>query len=119
MALEDGGLGDILSGTAFALLKVSLVPLAIILAAGLAAGTIQTGIIVTTEQIRPKLSNIGLKRGFKKMFSTRALADFGKGMVKLAVVGVVVGLRSAEHTSELQSLMRISYAVFCLKKTNH
>src|SRR3546814_7136025 len=27
-------------------------------------------------------------------------------------------LRSEEHTSELQSLMRISYAVFCLKKTN-
>src|SRR3546814_9095992 len=26
--------------------------------------------------------------------------------------------RSAEHTSELQSLIRISYAVFCLKKTN-
>src|SRR3546814_3727031 len=26
------------------------------------------------------------------------------------------GLRSEEHTSELQSLMRISYAVFCLKK---
>src|SRR3546814_391736 len=28
------------------------------------------------------------------------------------------GLRSEEHTSELQSLMRISYAVFCLKKKN-
>src|SRR3546814_8616882 len=27
-----------------------------------------------------------------------------------------VGSRSEEHTSELQSLMRISYAVFCLKK---
>src|SRR3546814_2903545 len=27
-----------------------------------------------------------------------------------------VGMRSEEHTSELQSLMRISYAVFCLKK---
>src|SRR3546814_8390087 len=27
--------------------------------------------------------------------------------------------RSEEHTSELQSLMRISYAVFCLKKQNH
>src|SRR3546814_5594777 len=38
------------------------------------------------------------------------------------VVGVWIGnddntpLRSEEHTSELQSLMRISYAVFCLKK---
>src|SRR3546814_3846929 len=28
----------------------------------------------------------------------------------------IAGLRSEEHTSELQSLMRISYAVFCLKK---
>src|SRR3546814_8458846 len=30
----------------------------------------------------------------------------------------VIPLRSEEHTSELQSLMRISYAVFCLKKKN-
>src|SRR3546814_9982363 len=30
-----------------------------------------------------------------------------------------VRLRSEEHTSELQSLMRISYAVFCLKKTTN
>src|SRR3546814_7907461 len=29
------------------------------------------------------------------------------------------GRRSEEHTSELQSLMRISYAVFCLKKKKH
>src|SRR3546814_2294049 len=31
----------------------------------------------------------------------------------------VVSTRSEEHTSELQSLMRISYAVFCLKKKNN
>src|SRR3546814_6584141 len=31
-------------------------------------------------------------------------------------LGEFVGDRSEEHTSELQSLMRISYAVFCLKK---
>src|SRR3546814_20913815 len=32
---------------------------------------------------------------------------------------VVHDRRSEEHTSELQSLMRISYAVFCLKKKNN
>src|SRR3546814_7096466 len=32
--------------------------------------------------------------------------------------GTVVPRRSEEHTSELQSLMRISYAVFCLKTKN-
>src|SRR3546814_9301156 len=40
------------------------------------------------------------------------------GVVYLAIVGGLVWLRSEEHTSELQSLMRISYAVFCLKKKN-
>src|SRR3546814_10033043 len=35
------------------------------------------------------------------------------GFLWLAIAGLV---RSEEHTSELQSLMRISYAVFCLKK---
>src|SRR3546814_9878254 len=34
-------------------------------------------------------------------------------------VGAVEPGRSEEHTSELQSLMRISYAVFCLKKKKH
>src|SRR3546814_9280940 len=33
-------------------------------------------------------------------------------------VEVIAHDRSEEHTSELQSLMRISYAVFCLKKKN-
>src|SRR3546814_1162817 len=36
--------------------------------------------------------------------------------VKAIIADKVAGLRSEEHTSELQSLMRISYAVFCLKK---
>src|SRR3546814_4569167 len=52
------------------------------------------------------------------------LARFGRidGLVNNAGVNDGVGLengsRSEEHTSELQSLMRKSYAVFCLKKKN-
>src|SRR3546814_7843151 len=34
------------------------------------------------------------------------------------VIASRITVRSEEHTSELQSLMRISYAVFCLKKKN-
>src|SRR3546814_7984105 len=46
----------------------------------------------------------GARRGVDRpTFATRALLSLGL-------------LRSEEHTSELQSLMRISYAVFCLKK---
>src|SRR3546814_1879798 len=41
------------------------------------------------------------------------VAVIGAGIVGLSTARL---LRSEEHTSELQSLMRISYAVFCLKK---
>src|SRR3546814_5790601 len=41
--------------------------------------------------------------------------DVGFGKTEVALRAA---FRSEEHTSELQSLMRISYAVFCLKKTN-
>src|SRR3546814_6550090 len=39
--------------------------------------------------------------------------------VQVAVAVQPAHRRSEEHTSELQSLMRISYAVFCLKKKNY
>src|SRR3546814_1932579 len=46
---------------------------------------------------------------------------FGRDWAWLAKPGIevvlgILGFRSEEHTSELQSLMRTSYAVFCLKK---
>src|SRR3546814_9915081 len=48
------------------------------------------------------------------------LARTGGGMVWVAaLLAALLPIdRSEEHTSELQSLMRISYAVFCLKKQN-
>src|SRR3546814_6952578 len=48
----------------------------------------------------------------------RAVSGDLQGSVPWLVgrLGALPGRRSEEHTSELQSLMRISYAVFCLKK---
>src|SRR3546814_6464381 len=48
--------------------------------------------------------------------STTRSASGGRSEPKAATVTDPPMLRSEEHTSELQSLMRISYAVFCLKK---
>src|SRR3546814_14434886 len=47
-------------------------------------------------------------------FMNSVMLDGKKSVAESIVYGD--GLRSEEHTSELQSLMRISYAVFCLKK---
>src|SRR3546814_3721840 len=53
-----------------------------------------------------------------KRFLGKALRGL-KHWEKPATLNTDKGLRSEEHTSELQSLMRISYAVFCFKKKKH
>src|SRR3546814_4679994 len=53
-------------------------------------------------------------RGFGDI--VHALREIAQHRVIAAMTVLAGAARSEEHTSELQSLMRISYAVFCLKK---
>src|SRR3546814_3049107 len=65
---------------------------------GGAQGALQRGALMLDHMIAQQAAQIG----FNEIFHL------------LGILFIVV--RSEEHTSELQSLMRISYAVFCLKK---
>src|SRR3546814_2825312 len=51
-----------------------------------------------------------------RQISTRSVSPGNTGEEKRTSNALTRAARSEEHTSELQSLMRISYAVFCLKK---
>src|SRR3546814_5720688 len=65
---------------------------------------------------RRNLHEVGPGRGDKVNLLTRHQAQSPR-MCLQWLINSQRGQRSEEHTSELQSLMRISYAVFCLKKT--
>src|SRR3546814_17506972 len=67
------------------------------------------------DMMRPDLAGLppegqAFTRGTPNMWTTAS------GDEELGLVYLQMGNRSEEHTSELQSLMRISYAVFCLTK---
>src|SRR3546814_1672653 len=67
---------------------------------------------------RPSARQDRRRSGCPRCPSRASIVHFRKlNMPFLA--GFIYPLRSEEHTSELQSLMRISYAVFCLKKKKH
>src|SRR3546814_7788607 len=51
--------------------------------------------------------------------SSQRQRQSGDGVIVTGTSLASRSMRSEEHTSELQSLMRISYAVFCLKKKNY
>src|SRR3546814_979551 len=59
-------------------------------------------------QVRPR-SGLALKHGISVPNTPGTIDSDYRGELKI--------IRSEEHTSELQSLMRISYDVFCVKKT--
>src|SRR3546814_1059635 len=58
-------------------------------------------------------------RGDPNQPSHQAWGERVRSMEYVGRSGTESCSRSEEHTSELQSLMRISYAVFCLKKKTH
>src|SRR3546814_5702410 len=64
--------------------------------------------------IYAKGEHVAAVPGLREFLAEYASAWGDKGY--LAERGLVASPRSEEHTSELQSLMRISYAVFCLKQ---
>src|SRR3546814_10058628 len=73
--------------------------------------------------------NAALRRKAYVDAGREAFLDAGFGATTMSSIAALVGgskttlwtyfPRSEEHTSELQSLMRISYAVFCLKNKTH
>src|SRR3546814_6514464 len=73
---------------------------------------------VPSMATRPKSTNRRTPErsivGFRDAVAIVVLADGAAAQM----AGAVIADQAEEHTSELQSLMRISYAVFCLKKKN-
>src|SRR3546814_10121611 len=71
----------------------------------------------TATAVRAETEESPARRAFRRLLKRRS-AVIGLVVVLLFIAVAVLAdvVRSEEHTSELQSLMRISYAVFCLKK---
>src|SRR3546814_3336859 len=68
----------------------------------------------------PKLRHPPLRQARRGAPQQQRLVRLGGGVNEdRAALSEEARQRSEEHTSELQSLMRISYAVFCLKKTHY
>ncbi|MBT5049237.1 MAG: flagellar biosynthesis protein FlhB [Rhodospirillaceae bacterium] len=78
-------LADTIQETVFILLPT----LVLFVLAAIAAGVIQNGLIISAEQMKPKLSKISMKSGLKRLFSMKSIAEFSKGIAKIAIVASV------------------------------
>ncbi len=87
------------------LLLAGAVPLVLSFLAALGAGYLQFGLLWSPDSIMPKLEKISPISGLKRMFSMRSLAEFVRGLLKLAVVGSVAALLILPEVAHLNKLI--------------
>lgn len=86
----DDSLTSFFNGLASDILLVSLIPLSVLFAVGIAANLVQHRPLLSLDPITPKLSKISPLSGAKRLFSSESLVNFIKGLVKLSIVGAVM-----------------------------
>ncbi|MCR6673737.1 flagellar biosynthesis protein FlhB [Devosia ginsengisoli] len=88
--LGGAGFGAFFNNLALALIGTVLIPLVVLSTCAVLANLIQHRPLFSAEPITPKLSKISPLAGAKRLFSTESLVNFGKGLLKIVIVGTVV-----------------------------
>jgi flagellar biosynthesis protein FlhB len=108
IATGPGGLGTALKGMLGEVLLAVLPIIAILVAAAILAGVIQTGLVFSAERIKPELSKISIANGVKRLFSLKSIAEFVKSVLKLIIVGSVVAVLFIPIFGKLTSVTTMS-----------
>jgi flagellar biosynthetic protein FlhB len=90
------------------------IPFLILVLAAIAGNMVQHQLVWSGESLKPKLSKISPAAGFKRLFSKIALANFVKGLIKLALVGTVMGVILWPKRTQLDGLVTMDPAVILL-----
>jgi flagellar biosynthesis protein FlhB len=94
------------------------IPFLLLMLAALVGNMIQHRLVWSVEALTPKLNKISPGAGLKRLFSKQALANFAKGLVKLALIGTVMTALLWPERHRLDTLVTIDpAAILPLTKT--
>jgi flagellar biosynthetic protein FlhB len=88
--VDGQGLMSIYQRLTGEVLAAVAIPFLLLVLAALVGNMIQHQLVWTAETLKPKLNKISPLAGFKRLFSAQALANFAKGLIKIAVLGAVM-----------------------------
>lgn len=85
-------------------------PLALLVLAALAGTLIQHPLVWSAEALQPKFSKISPAAGLERLFSMQTLANFGKGLAKIGLVGVIIAALLWPERYRLEGLVTLDPA---------
>ncbi|MBK1793636.1 flagellar biosynthesis protein FlhB [Devosia sp. WQ 349] len=112
--ISAAGFSDFIGRLVYSVLGVMLIPLIILFACGVLANLVQHKPVWSAQPITPKLSKISPLAGAKRLFSSEALVNFGKGLLKIIIVGAVVVAVCWPERDRLDTMMTADPLVMLL-----
>jgi len=109
--VDGSGLIRTMQRLGFETLAAVALPFMLLVLAAIAGNMVQHRLVWSAESLKPKLSKISLGAGFKRLFSKVALANFIKGLIKLSLIGAVMGVLLWPKRNQLDGLVAMDPAV--------
>jgi flagellar biosynthetic protein FlhB len=102
----------------FEVIAAVAIPFALFALAAIGGNLIQHRLVWSAEPMKPRLSKISPAAGLKRLFSKQALANFAKGVVKVALIGAVMAALLWPQRFRLAGLVTVDpSAVMALTRT--
>ena len=105
------GFGQFFYGLAGSVLLLALIPLTVLFGFAVAGNLVQHMPVLSVDPIKPKLSKISPIEGFKRLFSTEALVNFTKGLVKIGVISAVLWFVLQPDIDRLETMVTMDPAL--------
>jgi flagellar biosynthetic protein FlhB len=105
MMLDGATLLRLVQRIGIELALAAALPLLVLMLAAACGSMIQHRLVWSFEPLKPRLSKISPVAGLKRLFSKQALANFLKGLVKLALIGAVMTALLWPHRHRLEGLI--------------
>jgi flagellar biosynthesis protein FlhB len=105
--VDGRGFLGVVGKLGFEVLAAVAVPLLLLALAAAIGNLIQHRLVWSSESLKPKLSKISPGAGLKRLFSKQAIANFIKGLLKLALVGGIMTALLWPERHRLESLVAV------------
>ena len=108
MTVEGSGMTAVLRAAMSEVGLALLIPMGLLMVLALLSGFVQTGMLFSTESLMPKLDKISPAAGFKRLFSTKAVVELLKGILKIVIVGAVLTMVVMPELTKITELLAYS-----------
>lgn len=104
--MDAGAVNNTMRDLFAGFIGIMILPFLLTFVTALAPAIVQRKWVISTEQIKPKLSKISPLAGFKRIFGIKALIEFSKNFLKISVVCIICVAISLPYRNQLTHLLQ-------------